>query len=78
MSSRISRARRARKGDRSFQPSSAGKGHQSRIDDMESFRRNFDEIDWGPGKRILKSAEQALSFARGSVSQYYRDLPSTT
>lgn len=51
MSTRYQRAKKARKGDRSFQPSSNGKGDQDRTTDREAFNRNYDEINWGPGKR---------------------------
>lgn len=50
MSNRIQRAKRARRGDRSFQPSGAGKGDADRTTDKEAFDRNYDEIDWGRPK----------------------------
>lgn len=50
------RAKRARKFDRSFQPSAAGKGHQSRVDDVDSYRRNWDLIDWSPKKTLDSGA----------------------
>lgn len=51
MSTKYQRAKKARRGDRSFQPSAAGKGDQDRTTDVDAYRANYDEIDWGPGKR---------------------------
>lgn len=48
---RHQRAKRARRGDRSFQPSSAGKGDGDRTTDVDAYRANYDEINWGHGKR---------------------------
>lgn len=45
------RARRARKFDRSFQPSAAGKGDADRTADVEAYRRNFDLICWSSQKK---------------------------
>lgn len=44
--SQTRRSKKARKGDRSFQPSAAGKGAQDRTTDKEAFDRNYDAIDW--------------------------------
>lgn len=38
---------KAPKGDHSFQPGGAGKGDADRTSDVESFRANYDEINWG-------------------------------
>lgn len=39
--------------NRSFQPSAAGKGDADRTSDVEAFRSNYDEIDWGPRRAYL-------------------------
>lgn len=65
MSTRHQRAKKARRGDRSFQPSGAGKGDADRTTDKEAFDRNYDEINWGPGKR-----------PKHRVIIYYREEPS--
>lgn len=53
MSTRQQRAKKARKGDRSFQSSGNGKGDADRTTDKEAFDRNYDEIDWGrTGKQL--------------------------
>lgn len=38
---------KAPKGDHSFQPAGAGKGDADRTTNVEAFRTNYDEIDWG-------------------------------
>lgn len=38
---------KAPRGEHSFQPAGAGKGDADRTSDVEAFRTNYDEIDWG-------------------------------
>lgn len=54
MSTRNQRAKKARRGDRSFQPSAAGKGDGDRTSDVDAYRANYDEIDWGKHKVKIK------------------------
>jgi hypothetical protein len=38
---------KARRGDKSFQPSGAGKGDADRTTDREAYSRGYNQIDWG-------------------------------
>lgn len=58
MSSKHQRSKRARRGDRSFQPGSAGKGDADRTTDKEAFDRGYDAIDWGRPKQARISWPQ--------------------
>jgi hypothetical protein len=39
----------------------AGKGDKTRVSDVKAFRRNFDEINWGAGKKLVRRLIQKLS-----------------
>lgn len=49
--------------NKSFQPSGAGKGDGDRTSDADSYRANYDSIDWGH-ERELKNAYQTQFDAR--------------
>lgn len=48
-------SKKPRTGDKSFQPSTAGKGDNDRTSNPEVYRLNYDQIDWGH-ERELKNA----------------------
>lgn len=49
----MSRSKKPRRGDRSFQPSAAGKGDGDRTTDVDAYRANYDAIDWSAPADIV-------------------------
>lgn len=70
MSSKYQRAKRARRGDRSFQPGSAGKGDGDRTADVDAYRANYDEIDWQRAAPLSKTTLETIR--RDAVRQIWQ------
>lgn len=59
---------KARRGDKSFQHSSAGKGDADRTSDRDAYSRGYDAIDWG--RPTLPVPECPAAITR----EYYESL----